>query len=209
MELSTTAYAMLGLLSLRPWTTYELTQQVQRSLRDLWPVAERQLYEVPKALVAKGLATARKERTGERPRTVYRITAKGRRALRDWLAQPSGDVALRSEALLKAFFAEQAADPRSSLLATIEQIRASARAAADAQTALYEATLADPGGFPFPERRHVSALVARVGYEVVEAIERWAEWATDEVASWPDDLAPPRDADDLLADVYRPQTGDG
>ena len=47
---------ILGLLSLRSWTTYELAKQVQRSLGWFWPRAERKLYDEPKRLVAAGLA---------------------------------------------------------------------------------------------------------------------------------------------------------
>ncbi len=87
---TTTSYALLGLLHVRPWTTYELAKQVQRSLRWFWPRAERKLYDEPKALVADGLATAAKEFTGQRSRTVYRITDDGRAALaeqqRQWAA---------------------------------------------------------------------------------------------------------------------------
>ena len=48
---STTSYALLGLLSLRSWTTYELAKQVQRSIGWFWPRAERKLYDEPKRLV--------------------------------------------------------------------------------------------------------------------------------------------------------------
>jgi PadR family transcriptional regulator AphA len=198
VELTTTSYALLGLLALRPWTTYELAQQVQRSLRHLWPVAERQLYEQPKALVAHGLATATRERTGDRPRTVYRITPKGRRQLRRWLADPDGDFAFRSELLLKAFFAEQAG--KDVLLDRIRQLQQLVTERTGSEAALYEATRA--AGFPFPERRHVSALVARLGFDLQDAITRWAAWAETEVATWPDDLSPPAHADELLAAVY-------
>ena len=137
MELTTTSYALLGLLALRPWTTYELAQQVQRSLKGLWPVAERQLYEQPKTLVAHGLATSARERTGDRPRTVYRITPKGRRALRRWLDDPSGDLALRSELLLKCFFAEQSG--KRSLLHHVDALRRQATGARDAEVDLHTA----------------------------------------------------------------------
>ena len=56
--LTSTSYAILGLLSLRPWTTYELAQQMQRALGQFWPRAESKLYEEPKKLVDHGLATA-------------------------------------------------------------------------------------------------------------------------------------------------------
>ena len=199
MELSTTSYGILGLLALRPWTTYELAQQVQRSLGHLWPVAERQLYEHPKALVARGLATATKESTGARPRTVYRITAAGRRELRRWLSEPTGELTVRSELLVKAFFAEHA--DRAALLADIAALRDVSSSALAGEVAAYEATR--DAGFPFPERRHLSGLVARFFFEVGEAVERWAAWAEAEVESWSDDLSPPPHADELLAEVYR------
>ena len=80
-ELTPTSYAILGLLAVRPWTTYELAKQIERGMQNFWPRASSTLYEDPKKLVAHGLATAKKERTGKRPRTVYTITARGRRAL--------------------------------------------------------------------------------------------------------------------------------
>ena len=86
--LTTTSHAVLGLLALKPWTTYELARQVQRSLGWFWPRAERKLYDEPKHLVAAGLATATAQQTGRRPRTMYAITAAGRKALRSWLGEP-------------------------------------------------------------------------------------------------------------------------
>src|SRR3954465_3903902 len=102
----TTAYAILGLLALQPWSTYELAQQVRRSLNWFWPRAERKLYDEPKRLVDQGLATAVQEPTGKRPRTVYEITAEGRDALRAWLAQPPEPPSLEFEGMVKVFFAD-------------------------------------------------------------------------------------------------------
>src|ERR1043165_5639122 len=87
-ELTTTSYAILGLLAIKPWTTYELAQQMGRALGQFWPRAESMLYEEPKKLVAHGLVRASAESVGKRPRTVYTITPKGRRALRAWVPEP-------------------------------------------------------------------------------------------------------------------------
>ena len=200
VELTTTSYAMLGLLSLRPWTTYELAQQVQRSLRDLWPVAERQLYEQPKTLVAHGLAAARKGTTGARPRTTYRITPKGRRALAEWLAEPEGAVVLRSELLLKAFFAEQAAEPKAALTAAVESLAALLREGVAAEADRFAANR--EAGYRFPERRHVSALVASYYGAIARATEAWAAWALERTADWPADLSVPEDVEAFMAEVY-------
>ena len=50
-SLTTTSYAVLGLLSIKPWSSYELTQQMDRSLGRIWPRAMSKLYEEPKKLV--------------------------------------------------------------------------------------------------------------------------------------------------------------
>src|SRR5262245_27477774 len=105
-SLTTTSHALLGLLNVKTWTTYELAKQVQRSLGWFWPRAERKLYDEPKRLVAAGLATASEEHTGNRPRTVYAITDDGRKALRAWLDEAPAPPALEFEALVKVFFAD-------------------------------------------------------------------------------------------------------
>ena len=66
--LTTTSYAILGLLAIKPWTTYELAKQMEVSLRNFWPRAERKLYEEPRKLVAYKLATVQHETVGKRPR---------------------------------------------------------------------------------------------------------------------------------------------
>ena len=86
-ELTTTSYAILGLLAIRPWSTYELARQMQRDLRFVWPRAESNLYTEPKKLIAHGFASAKSEPRGKRRRTVYTITprrqARPRRVARD------------------------------------------------------------------------------------------------------------------------------
>ena len=78
-ELNTTSFAMLGMLAIRPWSTYELAKHMDHSLRRLWPRARSHLFNEPKKLVAHGLAVASEEMVGRRPRTIYTITPAGRR----------------------------------------------------------------------------------------------------------------------------------
>src|SRR5919202_1105626 len=119
-QLTTTSYAILGLLALRPWSTYELAQQMGRSMRLWWPRAESRVYEEPKRLVRLGLAAGRDEGVGRRPRTVYSITPAGRAALRDWLGTPSAPFRMEFEAMLKVFFADQGS--KEDLRANIESV---------------------------------------------------------------------------------------
>jgi len=89
--LTTTSYAILGLIAIRPRSTYELAQMMRRSLHFIWPRAESNLYAEPKRLVDGGMATAEVSWNGERKRTVYSITPRGADALRDWLADDADE----------------------------------------------------------------------------------------------------------------------
>ena len=185
-ELTTTSYALLGLLALKPWTTYELAQQMERSLRNFWPRAQSKLYEEPKNLVARGLATAARERVGKRPRTVYSITPGGREALRAWLDTAGNPMALESEALLKVFFADQGT--KEQLLAQIRHIRAWAQQEQEKAIPFLQ-EYAGAGG-PFPERLNIIGLMVGFLTRQGQAVLDWARWAEAEVSRWDDVHAP-------------------
>jgi PadR family transcriptional regulator, regulatory protein AphA len=176
-DAGTTAYVLLGLLSVRPSTAYELAQHVRRSLGWFWPRAERKLYDDPKRLVADGLATAAEEPAGRRKRTVYAITAKGRRELADWLGTPSAAPSWENEALVKVSFAD-AGD-----LAALRRTLTEAGDAARERLAALADTETLPE--PLPQRRHLDALTLRLHQEHEEATARWADWALAQTESWP------------------------
>ena len=183
-EPTTTSYAILGLLAIKPWTTYELAQQMKRALGQFWPRAESNLYEEPKKLVVLGFARSSLEKVGKRPRTLYTITPKGRRALAAWMPTPAEGPVLEFEQLVKVFFAEYGS--KENLLATIE----SARRWTEERMA---STVDIPRGYlqgegPFPERLPWLILAGQFLHEFTHAVGRWAEWAADVVEDWPDDL---------------------
>lgn len=186
-KLTTTSYVILGHLALRRWSAYELARQMQRSTRHYWPRAESKIYDEPKKLVAHGLATATREYTGRRPRTVYEITDKGRRALQRWLSEPGRAPLVEFEGAVKVLFAEQGT--KEQLLATLGSIRGEAERTREEHATL-AAELAQTGG-PFPDRLHVNALVFKFIWEQTEMVIRWATWAEQEVASWPEDVSRP------------------
>src|SRR4051812_4882025 len=99
---STTGPALLGLIALRPASsTYELAGQVTRALRFLLPRAASRVYDEARKLAGRGLVAARDEGNGQRPRTVYTLTGKGRAELQRWLGAPVAATKLESEALLR------------------------------------------------------------------------------------------------------------
>jgi PadR family transcriptional regulator, regulatory protein AphA len=184
--LTTTSHALLGLLSLRPWSTYELSKQVQRSLSWFWPRTERKLYDEPKRLAAQGLARASAEPTGRRPRTVYTITPTGRRALERWLSEPPVPPALEFEAMVKVFFAD--AGSLDQLHRTLEHVEAQASERLDELSAMVEAGQAGP--YEFAHRRHVNAIGLRFAMDFQALLIEWARWTRQETASWPSTADP-------------------
>ena len=175
-ERTTTSYAILGLLTVREWTTYELAKQVQRSLNWFWPRAERKLYDEPKRLVEDGLATAHREHTGQRGRTVYRVTDTGRATLRRWLDEPPAPRTGEFEGMVKVFFAD--AGTKDQLLATLDRI------ADEADERLATLARFAAGDTPFPRRLHLRALALTLQCEQEQAVRRWARWAKVQVAQW-------------------------
>jgi DNA-binding PadR family transcriptional regulator len=184
-QLTTTSFAILGLLAIRPWTPYELAQQMDRSLGRLWPRAQSKIYEEPKKLAAAGLARAEHDAVGRRPRTRYTITDEGRRALREWLETPSSPPALESEHLLKVFFAEHGS--KEALSRTIASMRAWAEEQRQVHVDVARTYAAGEGRFP--ERAAVLSLTGRFVFEFNEMVAAWAEWAEGIIARWPDDPA--------------------
>ena len=183
--LTTTLYAVLALLALQPWTTYQLATQMERSLGWIWPRAVSRLYEEPKKLVAAGLATSPPGATGRRRATVYAITADGRRALAAWLAEPGAGPALECEALVKIAYADQGT--RDGLLANLTALIDDATA----KLAFGEmiATSYLEGHGPFQERLPLSGLMWRFLWEYHVTVLRWARWARDQVQAWPEDMS--------------------
>ncbi len=182
-ELNTTSFAMLGMLAIRSWSTYELAKHLDRSLRPLWPRARSNLFNEPKKLVAHGLAVATEETVGRRPRTVYTITPAGRRALRHWLGTPGDGPALEFEQLLKVFFADHGT--RTETLKAVATIKQWARDRNAENIAVARSYLAGTG--PFPERVAVLNVVGRFLTEFADMVDAWADWATTTIETWPED----------------------
>jgi DNA-binding PadR family transcriptional regulator len=104
MELSPTAYVILGMVSREPRSGYEIKALVDNTTRFFWAASYGQIYPELKRLSEAGLVEGSDAPRGERKRTVYAITDDGERELEDWLRQPPQTVEMREEGLLKLFF---------------------------------------------------------------------------------------------------------
>lgn len=198
-RLTTTTYGVLGLLAVRPHSTYELAKAMDRSVGRVWSRAQSKLFEEPRKLAEHGYATAREESVGRRTRTVYAITRSGRRALAAWLAEPGDGPVLEFEGLVKLIFAEHGT--RDGALATIARAR---QWAVEMNAGNIEAAeqFAEGSG-RYAERRATTLLAGAFLTDFYALVANWADWAAEEVESWPDDIAghriPPERTREVLA----------
>jgi DNA-binding PadR family transcriptional regulator len=168
MDLSSTAYVILGMVSAEPRSGYEIKALVDETTRFFWAASYGQIYPELKRLAEAGLIEGVDEPRGERKRTVYAITADGEAALKDWLRQAPATYEMREEGLLKLFFAgvlpreESVEIPRwmrEHRAGLAERLRALEPKAAEKQKA----------GDPFP------LMVLRGGIELNEFFADWCE----------------------------------
>jgi PadR family transcriptional regulator, regulatory protein AphA len=105
-RLTTTEYAVLGLLAFGERSGYDLARAASRSIDYMWAPSRSQIYKVLPRLVELGLATSREIAQQGRPdKALYRLRPQGRAGLRAWIEEvepdPSGGHAVF---LLKLFF---------------------------------------------------------------------------------------------------------
>lgn len=118
---SSSAQALLGLLTIAPMSGYDLGQTVRASIGHMWSESYGQIYPNLKKLAAQGLVACKTDRQKGKPdRNIYSITKKGREHLLTWLAVPPQPEIPRNELLLKLFFGAQV--PAQTLIAYVERM---------------------------------------------------------------------------------------
>jgi PadR family transcriptional regulator, regulatory protein AphA len=167
MDLSATAYVILGMVSREPRSGYEIKAAVDDTTRFFWAASYGQIYPELKRLSEAGLIEGVDASTGDRKRTLYAITGDGEAELKDWLRKPPETKEMREEGLLKLFFSgvlkpaeavETLRSMRRARLELVERLRA------------MEAEKAETGPEdPFP------LMVLRAGIEFNEWFADWCE----------------------------------
>lgn len=93
--------AALGLLAQQPGSGYDLLKTFEKSMANVWPATQSQLYGELNKLSEAGLIEVTD--IGPRGRKEYRITPAGRTELKRWLMSPQDDPPLRDASLLRVF----------------------------------------------------------------------------------------------------------
>lgn len=102
-------YALLALLGEGEAHGYALLKRFTARLGPFWHPNIGQIYLVLHDLERRTLVAHRADASGRRPRRVFRLTARGERALRTWLTRrPGWPPPLRGEILVRLLAAERA-----------------------------------------------------------------------------------------------------
>jgi DNA-binding PadR family transcriptional regulator len=170
-QLTTTEYALLGMLArYGEHSGYELLKLAESGVGYLWSPAKSHVYDVLPRLERGGHARRRVvPQTGKPDKHLWRITARGRRALAAWVNTVEGDsLSNRGVLLLKLFFGEHG-DPQR-LVAHVEGFRGQALARLQALQAVEREPVMSPD-------EELPRLTLRQGLIGTEAQLRWAEEA--------------------------------
>src|SRR3954468_9471790 len=167
-ELSPFSYVILTLVGEGGAGPHDLTRMMRTGRRIYWTAAPSHFYAEPKRLARLGYLRTHKEPGQTRERTVYELTAKGRKAVADWLAEPSGFVRIQNEPavrLLGTDLARSGADVRRSLGAVRAEIE-------ELEGALDEA---EPVAQTLPHRERYLQLNASLSRRILDAFSEWLD----------------------------------
>lgn len=167
-ELTPFSYVVLTLVGEGGTGPHDLTRMMRTGRRIYWTAAPSHFYAEPKRLAKLGYLRAHKEEGKTSERTVYELTAKGRKAMADWLAEPSGFIRIQNEPavrLLGADLARSPADVRRSLGAIRAQIE-------ELESGLDEA---EPIAKTLPHRERYLQLNASLSRRILAAFSDWLD----------------------------------
>jgi PadR family transcriptional regulator, regulatory protein AphA len=126
-------YAILGFLSYKPFSGYDLKKVFDSSVKHFWYADQSQIYRTLTRLTEEGLADVEIVEQTDRPdRKVYHITPKGRTELNNWLKGPFPVQQAHSGPLVQVFFAGQLTDEE--ILSKFEEAAAIFRAILETYT---------------------------------------------------------------------------
>ena len=166
-------YAILGALTLKPMSGYDIRQFFAKSVSHFWDESYGQIYPMLKALHSDGLVSPVKRPRDSR-RIAYQITERGRAALAAWLAEPVDPVPGRNEILLKLFFIREA-PPK-----TAKKLLANYRERQQALLARYTAMTASlPLEYPNNPNLPSWLVTLSFGAHISRALLEWCDEADE------------------------------
>jgi DNA-binding PadR family transcriptional regulator len=164
--------AALGLLAQQPGSGYDLLKTFEKSMANVWPATQSQLYGELNRLADAGLIEV--SEIGPRGRKEYRITPAGRAELRRWLTSPEDDPPFRDASLLRVFMLGEI-DPEAA-----RRHMVSIAEHADSEVKRLEA-LSDSIDWSDGDSLFFGRAALEYGLRLGAMEGRWARWVIDEL----------------------------
>jgi len=100
-----TRYALLGFLSMRSSSGYDIKKLMEQSTNHFWREGDSSIYPIFKQLLDEGMVTCELINIESgKPKKVYTITDDGQHELEEWLLRSPELFQSRNELILKIFF---------------------------------------------------------------------------------------------------------
>jgi DNA-binding PadR family transcriptional regulator len=97
--------ALLGVLSLREMSGYDIKRNFDRAVHFVWNAADSQIYRELRRMEEEGLISSRLiEQDGKPNKRLYRLSAQGAELLDDWLVSPVESTYGKEPFLMRMFF---------------------------------------------------------------------------------------------------------
>ncbi len=164
--------AALGLLAQHPGSGYDLLKRFEKSMANVWPATQSQLYGELNKLAHTGLIEV--SAIGPRGRKEYRITPAGRTELNRWITNPADDPPERSAGLLRVFLLGEL--PRDQALDHLAALASHADAEVERLRGL-EASI--PWSDSDEDLYGHAALEYGLRFNAMQA--QWARWLTETI----------------------------
>ncbi|MET8802899.1 PadR family transcriptional regulator [Streptomyces sp. NPDC004546] len=165
-------HALLGLLSDRRASGYDLLKTFETSLANVWPATQSQIYTELTKLAGSGLITVAAE--GPRGRKEYEITDAGMAELRHWLTEVPPQRVIRSDILLRVFFLGVLSPEQAR--AYLTDLTAMSQAGYDQLRRLADSIDWDEGNLSVHGR-----IALEYGLRFNAMRREWAEWAAEQI----------------------------
>jgi DNA-binding PadR family transcriptional regulator len=164
-ELRPISYAILALVGRGGASAPEIARMFRQGSPLYLSAAESHAYAEPRRLAKRGLLASEKQPGKTRPRTFYRLTDRGERALTDWLRRPAAEPRIQNEATLRLLAGDMLSDDElvASLEGMLPELDRLDREVEEMETQMDAV----------PHRERYPRLNHRLARELIEVHRRW------------------------------------
>lgn len=172
-------HAILGFLSFKPFSGYDLKKAFDNSVRHFWPANQSQIYRTLSQMTDEGLIEKEViEREERLDMKIYSITKAGRAELHEWLATPLPPKDVREALLIQVFFGGKLSDDE--LLNLFHHEKKITEEGLLTYNTVYQATTAQPD-INDPRSFYLSMLTLEYGIKSNRALLEWLNSAIERI----------------------------